>query len=235
MGYEYSSAIINPALYLLYLKNLLSSPEYAVRFIQTEMHSLQEARKILGCEMLVNASGLGAKELAKDEGVFGIRGQTMLVYCPRAQTPRSDGNQIPTTTSMDLSQHSMIRRGTEYTYSIPRAFTSQCIIGGIIDPSSSLSAEVSTSLQADILRRVNGITDNSFAEMDFERDVRENIVAFRPDRKGGRRIEIDLYDDGNGQARVVHAYGFGSSGYQYSYGSALRVRRLVDRIFESKL
>lgn len=47
----------------------------------------------------------------------------------------------------------------------------------------------------------------------------KDIVAFRPGRKGGYRIEAE----GN----VVHAYGFGSLVYVYSY-AALKVRELVD-------
>lgn len=212
MGYTYTSTVVNPTLYLPWLKEHLSS-KHGVLFLQAEVQTLQEARTALGCETLINASGLGAKILAEDATVRAIRGQTMLVSCPR----NADGISV----TEEMNREAMIRRGGEYTYVISRCFTDTLIIGGIIDYENK-STDVDVALQSDILKRVNVMTGDRFAGLDLEKDVRQNIVAFRPDREGGRRIEIE-----NG---VVHAYGFGSSGYQYSYGSALRVKKLVDQL-----
>jgi len=204
--------VVNPTFYLPWLKEQLTS-KYNTRFVQAEISSLQEAQEILGSDVIINASGLGAKTLAKDEDVRGVRGQTMLISCPADEF----GNSI----TEDMKNESIIRRGSEYTYVIPRCFTDGLIIGGIIDYDNK-SSDVDVALQNDILRRVNVMTDGHFQDLDLAKDVKQNIVAFRPDRKGGRRIEIE---DG-----IVHAYGFGSSGYQYSYGSALKVKKLVDRL-----
>ena len=141
----------------------------------------------------------------------------MLVSCPLD----ANGKNV----TKEMNREAMIRRGSEYTYVISRCFTDSLIIGGIIDYENK-RMDVDVALQRDILKRVNVMTGDRFAGLDLERDVKENIVAFRPDRVGGRRIEVESEEG------VVHAYGFGSSGYQYSYGSALRVRRLVDELCE---
>ena len=77
------------------------------------------------------------------------------------------------------------------------------IIVGIEDY-DNMSTDVDTALRKDILDRVNIMTRGRFADVDLRRDVQANIVGFRPDRDGGRRIESERH--------VVPAYGFGGKG-----------------------
>jgi hypothetical protein len=69
---------------------------------------------------------------------------------------------------------------------------------------------------------VKTLTNGEIGDIDLEKDVEKDIVAFRPGRKGGYRLEAE--------GSIVHAYGFAGLGYIFSYGVALKVRELVDSL-----
>lgn len=194
VGFRYTGFTVNPNDFLPWLVARLRSK--GVNFIQATVSSLDELRALTRARILVNASGLGARELAKDDDVMGVRGQTMFVKC--------DYKQVA------------ILQGSEYTYAIPRISAGGVILGGVSQVSNDTT--VDQGLKKDILRRVNRITGNAFGWVDVERDV-QDIVGFRPGRRGGIRVERD--------GDVVHAYGGGSLGYVYAFGMASRVRDLI--------
>lgn len=111
-------------------------------------------------------------------------------------------------------------QGSHYTYVIPRMFTGGAIVGGV-SQEGNLDSAVDESLKSDIVRRVRKLAEGRLNDIDLEKQSTRDIVAFRPGRKGGYRLEAE--------GDVVHAYGFGSLGYVYSYGAALEVRRLVEK------
>jgi D-amino-acid oxidase len=163
LGVKYTAMAMNPLLLLPWLKEKLEAK--GVKFIRAEVKSLDEARQITKAKTLVNASGVGAKELASDEAVRPVRGQTMFV--------KTDFNEL------------FMREGSEYTYVIPRAGSDGVIIGGI--KSDRLDAEVDVALKSDILRRVNHMTDGAFEGLDLESVT--DLVGFRPGRTMGIRVE----------------------------------------------
>lgn len=162
LGYSYTSTVVNPTFYLPWLKKQLTT-RYNTRFVQAEVTSLQEAQEVLGSDVIINASGLGAKTLARDQDVRGVRGQTMLI----SRAADASGRSV----TQDMKHESIIRRGSEYTYVIPRCFTDGLIIGGIIDPDNECS-DVDIALQNDILKRVNVMTDGHFEDLDLVKDVK---------------------------------------------------------------
>jgi glycine/D-amino acid oxidase-like deaminating enzyme len=163
MGLKYASIGINPLLLLPWLKRKLE--ERGVNFVRKEVGNLDEARKITQAKILVNASGVGAKELASDDAVRPVRGQTMFV--------KTDFDQV------------FMREGSEYTYVIPRASSVGVIMGGI--KSDRLDTEVDLELKGDILRRVNHMTNGAFEGLDLTSVT--DIVGFRPGRTTGLRVE----------------------------------------------
>ncbi|KAJ5327647.1 hypothetical protein MYU51_009431 [Penicillium brevicompactum] len=199
LGFTYTSMTINPQFLLPWIQKQLK--DRGVKFIRRTLSSIEEAKRIIGAKFMVHASGLGAFTLANDKNVMAIRGQTMFV----------------TTDFEELKMH----QGSHYTYVIPRMFTHGAIIGGVSQPGSS-DRNVDESLRSDILRRVGKLTEGKIGAIDLETDVQKDIVAFRPGRKGGYRLETD--------GHTVHAYGFAGLGYIFSYGVALKVRELVDLV-----
>lgn len=91
---------------------------------------------------------------------------------------------------------------------IPRMGSGGVIMGGI--KSDRLDVEVDVELKSDILKRVNQITQEAFEGLDL--NAVENIIGFRPGRKGGLRVERE--------GDIVRAYGVEGAGYIYSFGVA---------------
>ncbi|PLB53354.1 nucleotide-binding domain-containing protein [Aspergillus steynii IBT 23096] len=199
IGFTYTSMTINPTFLLPWLKQKLEAR--GVKFIRKTLASIEEARAITGSKIVVHASGLGAFTLAGDKDVEAIRGQTMF-------------------TETDYAESKM-HQGSHYTYVIPRMFTKGAIIGGVSQP-GNLDRSVDETLRPDILRRVKKLTNGELDPLTLENNVQKDIVAFRPGRKGGYRLEVE--------GDTVHAYGFAGLGYIFSYGVATKVRELVDSI-----
>lgn len=203
LGFTYQTMTVNPAVFLPWLKAELDSR--GVQFIRKEVNSIAEAKRIAGCDVIVHASGLGASDLADDTDVVAARGQTIFV--------ESDFDEL------------VILQGSQYTYIIPRMYTGGVIVGGA-SQEGNMARGVDENLRDDILERVRKMSQGRLGPVDLKKSSTRDIVAFRPGRKGGYRIEAD--------GDVVHAYGFGSLGYIYSYGAALKVRELVDSLTTAK-
>lgn len=199
IGFTYQSMTVNPAVFLPWIKKELESR--GVRFVRKTVKSLKEVEQITGCKVIVHASGLGASDLANDKNMVALRGQTMFV--------ETDFDEM------------FLHQGSHYTYVIPRMYTGGAIMGGVSQP-ANLSREVDKELRSDILHRTRKLCEGSFDSVNLQRDVKRDIVGFRPYRKGGFRLEVE----GN----VVHAYGFGGLGYVFSYGAAQKVREMVDSL-----
>lgn len=192
---------VNPLVFLPWIRKQLEAQ--GVEFIRKEVEEIEEVKRITGNEVIVHATGLGAYNLARDKDVVAARGQTMFV--------KTDFNEL------------VMLQGSQYTYIIPRMHSGGVIIGGI-SQEGNLDREVDEKLRPDILARVKNISKNRLECVDLESPSTKNIVAFRPGRKGGYRLEAE----GN----VVHAYGFGGMGYIYGYGAALKVRDLVKAVIK---
>lgn len=205
-GVNYTTLAINPRIFLPYLHAELSKA--GVRFVRAEVKSIDQARSLTPAPpaLVINASGVGARELAQDESVLPIRGQTMFLKTDYARC--------------------MMLEGKEYTYIIPRPQSGGVIIGGVKQPGRT-DAVVDEHVRTDILRRVNALTGGAFKDVDLVKGRAEgsvvDVVGFRPGREGGLRVEIDE------RRRVVHAYGAGGAGYIYSFGVAQRVGNLVEK------
>ncbi|KAH6950274.1 hypothetical protein DER45DRAFT_513045 [Fusarium avenaceum] len=169
-----------------------------VRFIRAEVQSVEEARSILRTKMIVNASGLGAFHLVDDNKVVAVRGQTMLV--------ESDSHEM------------VMFQGSHYTYQIPRMYSGGVIVGGVSQP-GNMDQTVDPEVRSDILRRMKLVSNDLYQDVNLNKHVMKDLVGFRPSREGGYRLERE--ND------VIHAYGFNTLGYTYSYGVALKIRDLI--------
>lgn len=204
LGFRYESTTVNPEKLLPWLQKKLEAR--GVRFIQQDVKRIQDVKDATGCKVIINASGLGAFDLASDKAVVPARGQTMFV--------KTDFNELK------------MWQGSHYTYVIPRMGTGGVIVGGV-SQEGNLDREIDQGLRPDILSRVKMLAGGSLDAIDLERDVQKDFVAFRPGRRGGYRLEAE--------GDTIHAYGFGSLGYVYSYGVGLKVRDLVQSVIGRRL
>lgn len=196
IGFTYTTQVVNPTYFLPWISAELTRK--GVRFVRQTVETLDEARELLRADVLVNASGIGARELAGDSEAYPVRGQTMFVK-----------------SSWDTVK---LFQGTSYTYVIPRTHSGGVILGGVSQPHST-NSEIDMETKHDILRRVNRLTNNAFDWVDPRTDVDRDIVGFRPYRDGGIRVERE--------GDVIHAYGAGGLGYLYAFGIADKICKLA--------
>jgi D-amino-acid oxidase len=149
-------------------------------------------------DLVVNCSGLGARDLVPDPSVVPIRGQVVLVeQCGIEEW------------LLDQSDP------TNLVYIVPR--TDTVVLGGTADEGSDrqdpdpLVAAAIVERCAALLPTLRGVA------------IRETRVGLRPARPEVR-LERALLGDGR---PVVHCYGHGGAGVTLSYGCAEDVARLV--------
>lgn len=137
-----TTIVLNPNIFLPWMmRNLENS---GVKFKRLDLSSLSDARH-LGHDVLVNATGLGPRDLAdvQDKDMLFLKGQIMLVKSDYKKTMMRDD-------------------GETYTYVIPR-LDGTVILGGIRDPDirydeswtcslAGLTVAVKTAIQRSILR-----------------------------------------------------------------------------------
>jgi hypothetical protein len=169
------------------------------------------ARSVSGARVIINASGLGALQLAPDPAVVAVRGQVLLLKSKDAAV---------------AAQEMVLFQGSQYTYCIPRMGTGGVILGGVSQP-GDMRRTADPDARNDIIARVQGLAPDIVRSIDPGGVEIEDIVAFRPGREGGYRLDCD--------GRTIHAYGFGGLGYTYSYGVALKVLGIVNRLREEEV
>ncbi|KAF1830180.1 putative FAD dependent oxidoreductase [Decorospora gaudefroyi] len=209
LGFSYDGLIVNPTDFLPWLTSGLKNQN--VQFINHTLPSLAALRTLTRADLLINATGLGAKMLAHDNSVYAVRGQTIFVKCDKQIGPRE---------SESLFNQATLHQGSHYTYAIPRPSSAGFILGGVSQP-AQFSSQPDVALRPQIMDRVNTLTKGAFDWVDLETQG-EDIVGFRPARKGGLRVQRER--------DVVHAYGVGGLGYLFAFGIAEEVRRLVDGV-----
>ncbi|HEV2150128.1 MAG TPA: FAD-dependent oxidoreductase [Longimicrobiaceae bacterium] len=152
--------------------------------------SLAEARA--ACPVVLNCTGLGAREVAGDAATFPIRGQVVRVENPGLRRILLD------------EEHP-----EGLTYVIPRS-ERECVLGGTADEGAwdatpdPRVAERILRLCAELEPRLAGAR------------ILEHRVGLRPGRPAVR-LETEAFPDGT---RVVHCYGHGGSGLTLSWGCA---------------
>ncbi|CBQ69534.1 related to D-amino-acid oxidase [Sporisorium reilianum SRZ2] len=229
---RYDSFTISVPLYTQWLVSELTSPKpvlldaaragppVEIRRCST-LASLAAVRSLVpGCDVVVNATGVGAGDLAdvRDPDVYPIRGQTVLVSVPAFKSPNNGARCV-------------MKLGSPAKYVIPRARSGQVILGGSFDVRQS-STTPDKALADKILQDCAKLVPEIVPEGKTWReiDVISHNVGLRPGRDNGARVELEHIQPKDGAARltVVHSYGIGPAGYQASFGIAKEVADLVD-------
>lgn len=191
------------------------------KFFSTIEDIVTEARA-LGCDGVVNCTGLGSKALCNDEALVGARG--VLLHFERYHHPSSLWRE----TSKDEShvkvpavtiEEEPFGSETMPCYMIPRG--ENVVVGGTYLVGDEEKC-VRESERERILKnaRIMGIdTSNNQPVGEW--------VGFRPYRSSARlELDVELSESG---MRVVHNYGFGGSGWTVFVGAAREAVSLVTR------
>ena len=180
---------------------------------------IEDAKK-MGCDVLINCTGLGAGRLCKDPQVMGARG--VLLQFDRAKTkrtflgPSGDSNSL-TEDAVILVEEPPWGDEDYPCYLIPRG--NDLVVGG-----SYILQHEAESLRPSERKRLMEYA--SILGIDTESSKPDGEwVGFRPYRATAR-CEIDwaLSDP---SLTVVHSYGYGGSGWTVSSGVAKEVANLI--------
>jgi len=192
-GFVLEAPVIEMPVYLAWLAGRVRAAGGVI--VERACASLDEA--LAAAPVVVNATGLGARELADDRELYPIRGQVVRVE-------RAGVEQFL------LDDHGP--RGI--TYVIPR--THDCVLGGTSEPGRE-DLEVDTATSAAILARCRALEPRL-----ADAKVLGATVGLRPGRP-----EVRLAAERRAGGLLVHDYGHGGAGVTLSWGCAEEVRDLV--------
>ena len=193
-GYVFEAPVIEMPIYLRYL--LARFEQLGGTIEQRALSSLAPA--LAESALVVNCSGLGARELVGDGSVFPIRGQVVRVA------------QLGLETFL-LDDHGP----GGITYIIPRG--SDCVLGGTVDEGSEDLAADPATAEAIMARSI------FFEPRLAQATVLEHKVGLRPGRP---TVRLEAEQPAPGQ-RLIHNYGHGGAGVTLSWGCADEVARLA--------
>lgn len=191
-GFEIDGFIIEPPRYLGWLTDNLAEAGVTMR-----IGAIERLDDVDG-HLVVNCTGLGARELVGDETLFPIRGQVVAVANPGivdAVSDESDADRV--------------------SYVYPRS--AEVILGGARQAGNddmSPDDELTSRILADA-----AVLDPRIAGAELL-DVR---VGLRPGRPQVR-VQAESLADGR---PVIHNYGHGGAGFILSWGCASDVVRLA--------
>eukprot|EP00026_Physarum_polycephalum_P013333 Phypoly_transcript_13723.p1 GENE.Phypoly_transcript_13723~~Phypoly_transcript_13723.p1 ORF type:complete len:336 (-),score=42.68 Phypoly_transcript_13723:35-1015(-) len=167
--------------------------------IQKEVNNIDEL--FTKYNIVINCSGLGARELVNDDTIYPTRGQTVIVKNKE-------------------HSHSLMYDGykpEDLVYIVPRTRTT--VLGGTAQ-ANNWNLQPDENDTKDILKKV-GQLHPSFRDV----EVVKVKVGLRPTRPSVR-LEHEWRQDG--EKLLVHNYGHGGSGYTIGWGCAMDVVDIVN-------
>jgi D-amino-acid oxidase len=160
-GFIMDVPLVEPPRYLNYLKSLFE--KNGGQIIERELQTLDE---IADSPIIVNCSGVGARELVNDANVYPIRGQTILIDAPTIQQAFMDDET--------------------FTYIFPRK--DGVVLGGIAQPNNN-NLSVDEAISNDIIERCVKIEPSV-----QHAHIKGYTVGLRPGRYAVR-LEAEIYTD----------------------------------------
>ncbi|KAF1322906.1 D-aspartate oxidase, partial [Globisporangium splendens] len=196
-GFAFETIIYNPTTLMAFL-----TAQIKARGGTFETRHVDDLDTI-DCDVLVNCTGLGAKELVHDDSNYPIRGQTIKVYNPKI-----------TTFTM------VVHADSQHTYILPRT-NGEVVLGGTVQPHNGNASSDDADAKAIWERccQVNPEVRNS--------KVLLKRAGLRPGRTNGVRLELDPRGATAKGALLIHNYGHAGSGHTLQWGCAQDVVRLA--------
>ncbi len=199
-AYSAQLAVIDVSVHYPFLSKLFF--EKKGKFIQRNLSSISEIENDF--DLIINCSGVWAKDLAPDPSVYPVRGQVVrLEKQAHLQTIiRYHGDE-------NLS-----------TYVVPRRH--DCILGGTKQINDD-NLQVEENDSKGIIERCS----HFFPELKKAK-ILEHRVALRPGRK---EIRLEIEKSVSGKP-LIHNYGHGGAGWTLSWGCADEVVELATKILK---
>lgn len=198
-GFRFRAPVVDMPVYLNYLTQQFKESGGVIEegFIGSVASAFNQAGER---SIVINTTGLNARELVGDNLVVPARGQVLLVSQKRFPT-----------TEVVIDE---MQLGPDLTYVIPRQ--KQVVLGGTYEPENEQRKPRESDTRA-ILSRIPHIAPQ-FRGI-TEADIEIVKVGFRPTRP---TIRVELEVVSTGQV-LIHNYGHGGSGVTLAWGCAEEV------------
>ncbi|CAF3283311.1 unnamed protein product [Rotaria sp. Silwood2] len=203
-GYVMPTITIEVRYYLRELRRFLAQ-DFRVKFIKKKIHSFNELMH--KTDIIINCTGIGARQLANDQTVRPARGQIIRIHAP----------WIKSVYNFDTDEGE--------AYIIPQS--NSVVLGGTFQIDNWNSSTLKNDTKK-ILRMCSKCLPA------LKRIHYGNVqVGLRPYRDDGVRLEHEKTTDG---MNVVHCYGHSGSGITLSWGCARDVVEIIKKLvpFDSK-
>lgn len=197
-AYEFDTYLIETASYMKYLHEKVQS--LGANIIEHDLHSLEELKG--NYDVVINCSGVWARQLVNDESVYPIRGQVVVIE-------KLDKPNEPITTH-DAGEYP--------SYIVPRS--NDCLLGG-----TALADNWDLEAHPETASNIRARCEKIVPETESQK-VLQHKVGLRPGRKS---VRLEL-DQAITELPVIHNYGHGGSGYTLSWGCAEDVLELVGQV-----
>ncbi|KAM9777210.1 D-aspartate oxidase [Neosynchiropus ocellatus] len=199
-GHAFSTIKCECSTYLLWLEKRLKNAGGRVQ--QRKVNTLEE---LSGYDIIINCSGLGARTLVGDTGVYPVRGQVLKLEAP-------------------WLKH-FIRAGDGMTYIYPGIH--HVTVGGTRQQ-DDWRLEVDEGDARRILERCRQLVPSI-----GKAKVLGQWVGLRPSRRNPR-VEREVVQLGGRPVPVVHNYGHGGWGVTLAWGTALDALGLVRQVLQER-
>ncbi|KAF1989695.1 FAD dependent oxidoreductase [Aulographum hederae CBS 113979] len=224
-AYQILSPIIDSDQGMQWLMKLVQDKgaKLTTETIRGDLHS-QEA-ELLGrfnAQAIVNATGLGAKELATDPSCYPVRGALLRAVNDGVRFPKVEQ---AITLSADVSGES-----NEIVFIVPRN-DNTLLMGGIAE---DREGDMNLTLDSPTIQNMRKHCENFLPQLKTAtlHPSYPLAVGLRPFRGGNVRVERELRPQRNGSgskpSRIVHSYGQGGAGWTLAFGCASEAAQLVD-------
>ena len=179
-----------------------------------------------GADAIVNATGLGAHELASDDDVFPVRGAVLRIVNDGKDFPKIEKAMIWSTDSDACGKF------LDVVFMVPRN-DNIMILGSIVQKGETeLDLTVDSPVVKDMFERLKRfIPATRNARLDPEYPLAQGL---RPFRQTNLRVERDGRRCGRGRSSIVHCYGHGGAGWSLAFGSAAEAASLIEDVVGAK-
>lgn len=217
--YCHLAPIIDSDQYMDWLMNYLKS-RYGIKCLTREiigdlLAQESELLQYFEADVIVNCTGINAKELVSDDSVFSLRGAYVRVINDGSKFPKI--NEAMTVTLDGEESNDMV-------FIVPR--NNNTLILGAIGELEELELNINlqnySPLKKMFEKDLAFFPDLKNAQIDPDYPI---AVGIRPFRKTHVRVERESKD-----SKIVHNYGHGDSGYTLSFGCAKDVADIIDAL-----
>ncbi|KAK3291606.1 uncharacterized protein B0H64DRAFT_469441 [Chaetomium fimeti] len=222
-GYRHQAPVVDTDVAMEFLMNRVrdKGATLETRHIREDLH-LQE-RELMDdfkADIIVNASGLGAKVLASDNQVFPVRGAVRRMTLDNNDNAALDG--------MDLvllpAQYDTRNQPGKTVFIVPRN-EKTTVVGSIIQRNNwDLALTLESPEVEDMWKRAHGLVPALQTRKPSARPLAQGL---RPFSHSNVRVSAD---NRTASCRVVHNYGHGGSGWTLAVGCAWTCVTIVERM-----